>query len=97
MTEPLDYTTWTSEQHVAKACELLAEADRIGGATIGSQAAQRMYDVQQITARAQAHALLAEQKKALNETPADVEPAAVTKPAAAAPKARARQAGDGAV
>lgn len=63
MTEPLDYTTWAPEQHVAKACELLAEADRIGGATIGSQAAQRMYDVQQITARAQAHADLAELKR----------------------------------
>jgi hypothetical protein len=72
LTEPLDYTTWTTEQHVAKACELLAEADRIGSPTIGSQAAQRMYDVQQITARAQVHADLAELKK---PQPAATEPA----------------------
>ena len=72
MTEPSDYTTWTAEQHATKACELLAEADRIGSATIGSQAAQRMHDVQQMTARVQAHASLAELKK---PQPAAAEPA----------------------
>lgn len=102
MTEPLNYSDWTSEQHVAKACELLAEADRIGSPTIGSQAAQRMYDVQQITARAQVHADLAELKKPGAGTVVTAAPAgAPTTPAIApsakptAAKTRARQAGDG--
>lgn len=100
MTEPLDYSDWTTEQHVAKACELLAEADRIGGATIGSQAAQRMYDVQQIAARAQTHAQLGELKKTSATSAPAVVPALPvapsTKSAAAAAKTRPRTPGDGA-
>lgn len=72
MTEPLDYSDWTSEQHIAKVAELAAKADRIGDSTIASQAAHRLSDVQQIAARAQVHGLLAELKK---PAPAAPEPA----------------------
>jgi hypothetical protein len=63
MSEPLDYTTWTWEQHLAKACELAAKADQLGDSQIVSETARRLNDVQQVTARGWLHAKLAALKK----------------------------------
>lgn len=84
MTDQLDYTDWTSEQHLAKAAELAAKADQFGDSTIASEAARRMSDVQQVTARGWLHAKLAGLKRGeavVTGAPQDLD---VATPAAAA-------------
>lgn len=96
----LDYSTWTYDDHLDMVERLAAQADEMAATKQAlSVAAMHRESILQITARAQVHIGLATLKKA--STAADVESVLATmppaKPAAAAPKARARQAGDEAV
>ncbi len=97
MSEPLDYSNWTWEQHLAEATTLAAMADQLGGKTIMSELPRRLNDVQQVTARGWLHAKLAELKKpapAAELAPlveVGATPEAVAEPgpaAAAAPKSK---------
>lgn len=80
MTDQLDYTSWTWQQHLTKAAELAAQADQFGDNLIASKAAQRGADVQQITARGWLHAKLAELKKAETVSEAQLEDAVAVAP-----------------
>ncbi|MFJ5984238.1 hypothetical protein [Lentzea sp. NPDC092896] len=79
MTDNLDYTTWTFEDHITKAEMLVAEADAMAtrqGAE--SAAALRRLEIQQTVDRGMLHAKLAELKK-----PAPIADQAPPAPAAA--------------
>lgn len=89
MTDQLDYTGWTWQQHATAACELAAKADELGGNLIQSMASQRVADVQQITSRALVHIGLAKLKK--GESAPDVQPESVAV-AAVAPEPEAETA-----
>lgn len=81
MTDQLDYTDWTWQQHTAKATELAALADQFGDTLIASKATQRQADVQQITARGWLHAKLAELKRHGAEADRPTDPVSEPAPA----------------
>ncbi|GHH57494.1 hypothetical protein [Lentzea cavernae] len=84
MSNPSDYSTWTTDDHIAKAETLASEADAMASSDVAaSAAALRRQEIQQTVDRAQLHATLATLKRSA--------PASVPTPAKAKATTRAPQ------
>ena len=71
MTEPLDYSAWTYDDHLAAAETIAAQADAVASTKRApSEAAQLRESILQAAARAQVHIGLAKLKKPQPAEPA---------------------------